>query len=79
MLVLSRKAGESIHIGNGITVEVAHISAKQVKLLIDAPREVSVDRSEIRLRKLAEDKAKLAVTGVTLLSGVLADLRSVPR
>ena len=47
MLVLSRKIGEEIVIGAGVTVRVARLSRSQVALAIDAPRSVSVVRKEI--------------------------------
>jgi carbon storage regulator len=54
MLVLSRRQGEAIVIDGGIRVSVATISRRQVRLAIEAPREVQVDREELRERKLAQ-------------------------
>jgi len=47
MLVLSRKRGEAITIGNGVTVTVLSVQGDQVKLGIVAPPEVPVHRQEI--------------------------------
>ena len=47
MLVLSRKVGEKIEIGNGITLVVLQVSGKAVRVGIEAPREVAIRRSEI--------------------------------
>lgn len=47
MLVLTRKSGESIVIGEGITVKVSQISGNRVKLCIDAPRECRIQREEL--------------------------------
>ena len=47
MLVLSRKINEQIRIGDDITVMVVSICGEKVRLGIDAPREVSIHRSEI--------------------------------
>ena len=47
MLVLTRKAGESIRIGDEISVLVIEIQRGQVKVAIDAPRDVTVHREEI--------------------------------
>ena len=47
MLVLTRKAGESIRIGDEISVHVIEIQRGQVKVAIDAPRDVTVHREEI--------------------------------
>lgn len=48
MLVLTRKMGESVVIGdNEINVKVLGITGNQIRLGIDAPKEVSVHRQEI--------------------------------
>jgi carbon storage regulator len=47
MLVLSRKANQSIMIGNDIRILVVGLDRDQVKLGIEAPRDVPVHRSEI--------------------------------
>ncbi len=52
MLVLSRKVGESIQIGDDITVTVTRISESAVRLGIDAPLNVRIDRTEIVKRAL---------------------------
>jgi carbon storage regulator len=50
MLVLSRKRGEMITIGNGVTVTVLAVQGDRVKLGVVAPAEVPVHRQEIRER-----------------------------
>jgi len=47
MLILSRKANESIRIGNDIVVTVVELGRGRVRLGIEAPREVPVHREEI--------------------------------
>ena len=47
MLVLTRKIGEEIIIGGSIRVKVADIRGSRVRLAIEAPREMSVQRQEI--------------------------------
>ncbi|HTQ40405.1 MAG TPA: carbon storage regulator [Pirellulales bacterium] len=60
MLVLTRKVGEKIVVGNRIVVEVLRTKGGRVRLGIDAPREVCVYRDEIRDRfKAAQPQAKL--------------------
>lgn len=51
MLVLSRYEDESIVIGDDIVVTVVEIRGGKVRLGIEAPRDVPVDRSEARERK----------------------------
>lgn len=48
MLVLSRKVGESILIGNDIVITVVAYRGDKVRLGIKAPSDVRVDREEIR-------------------------------
>ena len=47
MLVLTRKAGEVITIGDNIQVRVLAIKGGQVRIGVDAPRQVSVNREEV--------------------------------
>lgn len=47
MLVLSRKVGERIVIGDGIAVKVTVVRGKSVRLAIDAPKDVKVLRGEL--------------------------------
>lgn len=56
MLVVSRKLDEVIVIGDSIKVTVIAISGGRVRLGVEAPRDVSVDRKEVRDQKdLARD------------------------
>lgn len=54
MLVLTRRVGESIVIANDIRITVVALGNGRVKIGIDAPQGVSVDRSEIHERKMME-------------------------
>ena len=55
MLVLSRKAGETICIGDDIEIMVIKIDETKVRLGIKAPRGVPVHRSEIAARIAREN------------------------
>lgn len=57
MLALTRKRGESIIIGDNIEVVIIGIQGDQVKLGINAPREIPVNRREIYEQILSENKA----------------------
>ena len=48
MLVLTRKLGEGISVGDHITVRVVQIKGKQVRIGIEAPRETKIHREELR-------------------------------
>ena len=51
MLILTRYIGETIIIGNDINVTVLSIAGNQVKIGIDAPKDISINREEIQFRK----------------------------
>lgn len=57
MLILTRKAGEAIMIGDDIVVKVLGVRGGQVKLGVEAPRTLPVHRQEIfeRIRAERED------------------------
>lgn len=63
MLVIRRRAGESILIGEDIEIQVAEIGAGRVKLGIVAPAAVTVLRKEV---KLTRDQNLAAAKGVSL-------------
>ena len=56
MLILSRNEGQTIFIGDDIKITVLGINGKQVRIGIEAPDEVAVDREEIYIKKLKKAK-----------------------
>lgn len=60
MLVLTRRPGESIIIGENIVITVIEIKGGQVRIGIDAPREVEVYREEIYEQVRQENLAAIA-------------------
>ncbi|NVK32073.1 MAG: carbon storage regulator CsrA [Gammaproteobacteria bacterium] len=54
MLILTRRVGESLVIGDEVTISVLGVKGNQVRLGVNAPREVSVHREEIYRRIAAE-------------------------
>ncbi|RXT63076.1 carbon storage regulator [Pseudomonas syringae] len=57
MLILTRRFGEAIVIGNDIKITVISGRDGQIRLGIDAPADLAVDRSEIRTAKLANPRS----------------------
>lgn len=58
MLILTRKIGESLLIGDDVEITVLSVRGNQVKLGVKAPKEISVHREEIyqRIKALAESE-----------------------
>jgi len=63
MLVLSRKLGEKIVIGNDVVVTLVKIDRNQVRIGIEAPKDVPVHREEI-VRAMVGDEEVRNVTAV---------------
>jgi carbon storage regulator len=58
MLMLSRRAGEVIRIGDDIWVTIVAVDGAQVRVGVVAPKQIRVDREEVRERRDAERWAK---------------------
>lgn len=75
MLVLQRRQGQAIHIGGDVQVVVLSVSGDQVRLGIEAPREIRVLRAEL-VGELRDENRRAAepasVEGVGALLGALA-------
>ncbi|MDP3856467.1 MAG: carbon storage regulator CsrA [Stagnimonas sp.] len=59
MLILTRRVGEALKIGDDVTVTVLGVKGNQVRLGINAPRTVAVHREEIFERIAEETSAAL--------------------
>ena len=66
MLVLTRKLGESIRIGDNIVVKIVDLDGRHVKLGIEAPKSISVNREEIYDRIQKENREASTPVDVNL-------------
>jgi carbon storage regulator len=66
VLILTRKIGESINIGNDIKVTVVSIEGGQARLGIEAPKDVIVHREEIYQRIIEEYKKAVENASIDL-------------
>lgn len=63
MLVLTRSSGEKLRIGNDVIVTVIAVKGGQVRIGIDAPKEVAVHREEIH-QKIQREKIAAGNSGL---------------
>lgn len=77
MLILSRRPGESLYVGEDIKITILGMQGKQVKLGLEVPRETTVYREEVYKRVMEENRRALASTNEDLM--VAADLWHVKK
>ena len=69
MLILTRKSGESITIGDDVKVTVVEVKGKQVRIGIDAPRSYTIDREEVYI-SIQEENRRAAKESPLSLAGL---------
>lgn len=63
MLILTRRVGETLMIGDDVTVTVLGVKGNQVRIGVNAPRDIAVHREEIYLRIKQERQQSNGNTG----------------
>jgi carbon storage regulator len=59
MLILSRRPGESVHVGDDIKITVLSIKGQQIKIGLDVPENMPVYREEIYLKVRSQNASAL--------------------
>lgn len=79
MLVLSRRKNQSIMIGDDIEITIVAVEGDQVKVGINAPKQVEIHRKEVHLAiQEANQEAGAAITKVNLAK-ILGQLNQKPK
>ena len=77
MLVLSRRAGESVVVGDNVTITILEVRGDVVRVGIDAPRSVAVHRAEL-LQELESSNREAASPSEQAVASLTEALRKRP-
>lgn len=78
MLILQRRVGESLMIGDAVTVRVVSVDGSRVRLAISAPEDIPILRSELITATAANREAAMEESAPTELLGLLGVLENHP-
>jgi carbon storage regulator len=67
MLILTRRAGQSLYVGDNIRVTVLGIQGKQVKIGLELPEDMTVYRDEVYQRVMEENRMAIQTSNEDLL------------
>ena len=70
MLVLSRKIGQQIMIGQDITIKIVDVQGENVRIAIEAPKEIKIYRGEIYKAIVEENKQAINNVAAVDLSNI---------
>jgi carbon storage regulator len=70
MLALTRKKGEALVLNNDIEITILEIKGDQVKIGIQAPKEVTIYRKELYLQIQKENEASMSIEGLDELKNL---------
>ena len=66
MLVLTRKVGESINIGDNIKIQIMDVKGRSVRIGIEAPKNMSIHREEVYAKIQEENRLASSWQGVNM-------------
>lgn len=66
MLVLTRKVGETIWIGEDVEIVISEVKGEQVKVAINAPRNIEIVRGELR-KEVSKSNTEAVVKNIDIL------------
>ena len=75
MLILQRKVGESIQIGDNILVSISSVEKGRVRVAIDAPSDIPIMRTELLETKKANQEAALAQNSASEILELLTSVK----
>lgn len=67
MLILTRRPGESLYVGDNIRITVLGMQGKQIKLGLEVPSDTTVYREEVYKRVIEENRLAMAASNEDLL------------
>lgn len=68
MLILTRRPGESLHLGDNIKITVLGVQGKQIKIGLEVPDDMQVYREEVYLRVLEQNRQALSAADSDVLA-----------
>lgn len=71
MLILTRRPGESLHLGDNIKLKILSVQGKQIKIGLDVPEDMTVYRDEVYLKIKEQNKQALESSQQDLLAAAM--------
>lgn len=68
MLILTRRLGESLYLGDNIKITVLSVQGKQIKIGLDVPGDMTVYREEVYMRVRDQNRQALETSDADLLA-----------
>ena len=75
MLILTRKLGESIIIGENVQLSVVEINKNNIKIGINAPKDITIYREEV-FEKIKEENKMSSISGIVNLTDISNNMRN---